>query len=70
MLAVMYQNVNRKDNMFTLVLRQKGFCVVYENSACELTVITKHYSLVMLLPNAVANSNLISVAKRTQNSLG
>lgn len=43
---------------------------MYENSACKLTVITKHNSFVMLLPKAVANSNLIYVVKSTQNSLG
>lgn len=43
---------------------------MYENSACKLTEITKHNSFVMLLHNAVANSNLIYVAKSTQNSLG
>lgn len=43
---------------------------MYENSACKLTVITKHNSFVMLLPKAVANSNLIYVVKSTQDSLG
>lgn len=42
---------------------------MYENSACKLTVITKHNSFVMLRPNAAGNSNLICVAKSTLNSL-